>query len=84
MSLQYNFRAQPDWVEAAGEHTPLITDDKIPRAGAMPQINIPAKPLILKKENQVAIAAGSQSSTEKLVDGSEQVKLKDIKKDDTK
>ena len=84
MSLQSNFRAQPDWVEAAGEHPPLITSDKIPRAGVMPEINIPAKPLILKKDNHAAITAGSGSSNEKLVNGNEQVKLKDTTKDDTK
>ena len=84
MSLQSNFRAQPDWVEAAGEHAPLITDDKIPRAGVMPEINIPAKPFTLKKENHAAITAGSESSNEKLVSGNEQVKLKNINKDDIK
>lgn len=77
------YRAQPDWVEAAGEHPPLITDDKLPRAGVMPEINLPAKPLLIK-DNQISITAGNESSKEKLVSGKEQVKLKDINKDDTK
>ena len=83
MLSQCNFRAQPDWVEAAGEHPPLITDDKLPRAGVMPEINIPAKPLLIK-DNQISITAGNENSKEKLVSGKEQVKLKDINKDDTK
>ena len=82
-STKFNFRAQPDWVEAAGEHPPVI-DDKLPKPGSLPTINIPAKPFILHKGDQIAIAAGRETSNERLDSGGDNVKLKDTNKDDTK
>ena len=78
-NVSIHFRAQPDWVEAAGEHPPVITADQIPRAGVFPQLT-PAKPLVIHRENKIAIEPGIDVGTEKIVSGSEQVaKLKDSK-----
>lgn len=67
------YRAQPDWVEAAGEHPPILTDDQIPRAGVLPSYAPSTKPLVMQRENKIAIEPGSNLNTEKLTSGSEQV-----------
>lgn len=82
--MENPYKAQPDWVEAAGEHPPLLTDDQIPKGGILPKINIQVRPLVLQKENNIAIAPGSKSLREELLSGGEQVQLKDTKEDDNK
>jgi len=78
------YRAQDDWVEAAGEHAPLITEDQIPVSGKLPEINVNTipKPLnILKKESDVRIGPGSKGQNENLISEKEYLKLKKPKKD---
>ena len=74
-------RAQPDWVEEAGEHPPVF-DDKVIKEGILPKINIvAAKPLILEKESVPAIPSGHDITKKELLSGSEQIKLNKSKKD---
>ena len=74
-------RAQPDWVEEAGEHPPVF-DDKVLKEGILPKINIvAAKPLILEKESVPAIPSGHDTAKKELLSGSEQIKLNKSKKD---
>ena len=74
-------RAQPDWVEEAGEHPPVF-DDNVIKEGILPKINIvAAKPLILEKESVPAIPSGHDTAKKELLSGSEQIKLNKSKKD---
>ena len=74
-------RAQPDWVEEAGEHPPVF-DEKVIKEGILPKINIvAAKPLILEKESVPAIPSGHDTAKKELLSGSEQIKLDKSKKD---
>ena len=74
-------RAQPDWVEEAGEHPPVF-DDKVIKEGILPKINIvAAKPLILEKESVPAIPSGHDTAKKELLGGSERIKLNKSKKD---
>jgi len=75
------YRAQPDWVEEAGEHPPVF-DDNVIKEGILPKINIvAAKPLILEKESVPAIPSGHDTAKKELLSGSEQIKLNKSKKD---
>ena len=56
----------------------------MPKPGSLPTINIPAKPFILHKGDQIAIAAGRETSNERLDSGGDNVKLKDTNKENTK
>ena len=49
------FRAQPDYVEEAGEHPPVISPENIPRMGVFPKTNVTPKPFILKEEDKMKI-----------------------------
>jgi len=82
------YRAQPDWVEEAGEHPPVITDDQIPKAGVLPKFAVDAiagsnapKPFTLKKESTKTISPGSQEQSEKLTGAKEKLKLSKPSKD---
>ena len=89
--MKYSFnhcRAQPDWVEEAGEHPPLITEDQIPKAGVLPKFSVSAiagsgapKPFTLKKESTKTISPGNQEQSEKLTGGKEKLKLSKPNKD---
>ena len=62
-------------MEAAGEHAPILTDDQIPRAGALPKASPPAPVLLRREVDQVATElAKSDVVTNKSIDsGSEKV-----------
>ena len=62
-------------MEAAGEHAPILTDDQIPRAGALPKASTPAPVLLRREVDQVATElAKSDVVTNKSIDsGSEKV-----------
>ena len=85
-----NRRAQPDWVEAAGEHPPILTDDQVPRAGALPKASPPAPVLLRREIDKVAIELGkSDVLTNKSIDSGrkkvgEQKKLEDSHIDNEK
>ena len=84
--ISYIYRAQPDWVEAAGEHPPLMNlyEDGDEVKGSLPPINVNTipKPLnILKKESDMRIGPGSKEQNENLISEKEYLKLKKPKKD---
>lgn len=78
------YRAQPDWVEAAGEHPPVITKDEMPLPGKLPKMNKPVRPLVLQKEENIAIAPGKKSPQQELSSGSDQIQLEDSTREDKK
>ena len=77
----YYFRAQPDYVEEAGEHPPVISPENIPRMGVFPKTNVTPKPFILKQEDKMKIAPGSESTDQQLLRENEQLKLNKADKD---
>lgn len=78
---QNPYMAQPDYVEEAGEHPPVISPENIPRMGVFPKTNVTPKPFILKQEDKMKIAPGSESTDQQLLRGNEQLKLNKADKD---